>query len=35
MKSITDNKTFLNTVKPLFSDKQVQSGKTTFVKCEE
>ena len=35
MKSITDKKTFWKTVKPLFSDKQVQLGKITLVKGDE
>ena len=35
MKKKTNNKTFWKTVKSIFSDKQVQSGKATLVKSDE
>ena len=35
MKGITGNKTFCKAVKPLFSDKQIQSGKIILVKGHE
>ena len=35
MKGITDNKTLCKAVKPLFSDKQIQSGKIILVKGDE
>ena len=34
-KKKTNNKTFWKTVKSIFSDKQVQSGKSTLVKSDE
>ena len=35
MKKNTNNKTFWKTVKSIFSEKQVQSGKATLVKSDE